>query len=395
MSSVEREEFRTQPAEVRRAHTLSPMSSLARAVLIHGPIHRGDLLRRLQLTPPTLTRLSKPLLDGGVIVEAGETLSGTVGRPAKPLDIPRNPRRFLGVKLTSETAFGVVSDQRALAFARADRALASHDVSVVVDAIAELFDELNHDGDEAIAGVGVSVGGRVIGNRIVDNVRFLEWTSVDLGGALEDRLGVPVTIENDLIALIEGEHWFGLGRSMRDFAVITIGAGIGYGLVWDDSVVRTPETGIELGGHLPLAPGGPRCFRGHHGCATAMLTVESIREQVREATGDELSYEQILEGAAQGEPVLKHIVDAAARALGRYIALAANLAMVHQVLLAGEGTGILDVARTEVMRVIDEERDPDARPITIVVDETGFGIWAKGAAAVAIQTSFDRSIAAL
>lgn len=371
------------------------MVSLARAVLIHGPIQRGELLRRLQLTPPTLTRLSKPLLDSGVIVEAGETFSGTVGRPAKPLDIPRNPRRFLGVKLTSETAFGVVSDQRARAFAWGDRALPSHDVSVVVDAIAELFAELNHDGTEAIAGVGVTVGGRVLNNRVVDSVRFLEWTSVDLGGALEERLGVPVTVENDLIALIEGEHWFGLGRNMRDFAVITIGAGVGYGLVWDDVVIRTEATGIELGGHLPLEPGGPRCFRGHYGCATAMLTVESIRNQAREVTGEELQYEQILEGARQGDPALKEIVDRAARALGRYIALAANLAMVHEVLLAGEGTGVLDVARDEVMRVLAEERDPDARPISLVVDETGFGIWAKGAAAVAIQTSFDRSIAGL
>lgn len=395
MSLADREAQNAQRPESRRSHVLSPMTSLARAVLIHGPIHRGELLRRLQLTPPTLSRLSKPLLDSGVIVETGETPSGTVGRPAKPLDIPKNPHRFLGVKLTADTAFGVVSDQRARAFARADRALAGHDVSVVADAIAELFVELNETGEAAIAGVGVTVGGRVINNRVVDNVRFLEWTSVDLGGVLEERLGVPVTVENDLIALIEGEHWFGLGRTMRDFAVITIGAGVGYGLVWDDVVVRTPETGIELGGHLPLEPGGPRCFRGHHGCATAMLTVESIREQVREATGEELGYQQILSRAADGDPALKQIVDRSARALGRYIALAANLAMVHEVLLAGEGTGILDVARDEVMRVIEEERDPDAHPITLVVDETGFGIWAKGAAAIAIQTSFDHSIAGL
>ncbi|QAV70910.1 ROK family transcriptional regulator [Salinibacterium sp. UTAS2018] len=382
-------------AESRRVDVLSPTTSLARAILIHGPIQRGELLKRLQLTPPTLTRLSKPLLDSGVIVEAGETLSGAVGRPAKPLDIPPNPRRFLGVKLTSETAFGVVSDQRARAFARADRALASHDVDAVIDAIANLFDQLNDDGENAIAGIGVTVGGRVIDNRVVDNVRFLEWNSVDLGGALEARLGVPITVENDLIALIEGEHWFGLGRSMRDFAVITIGAGVGYGLVWDDTVIRTAETGIELGGHLPLEPGGPRCFRGHEGCATAMLTVDSIRAQAHEATGAELSYDEILERAAAGDAALRAVVNRAARALGRFIALAANLAMVHEVLLAGEGTGILDVARDEVLRVLHEERDPDAHPISLVVDETGFGIWAKGAAAVAIQTSFDRSISAL
>jgi len=395
MSLADRDELLPTASELRRAHTLLPMPSLARAVLIHGPIQRSELRRRLELTPPTLTRLSKPLLDNGVIIELSETPNGTVGRPAKPLDIPESPRRFLGVRLTSDTAFGVVSDQRGRPLARANRALASGTVSAVVDAIAELFAELTLSVSESIAGAGVTVDGRVSHNRIVDSSRALGWSHVDLGGALEERLGVPVTVENDLIAVVEGEHWFGLARNMRDFAVITIGADVGYGLVRDNVVVRTVATGIELGGHLPLDAGGPRCSRGHSGCAAAMLTAASIRQQAHEATGEDLSCEQILARSRQDEPALREIVDRAARALGRFIALVANLAMVHEVMLAGEGAGIINVARDEVMRVITEERDPDAPLISLVVEENGLEIWADGAAAVAIQTSFYRSIAAL
>jgi predicted NBD/HSP70 family sugar kinase len=126
-----------------------------------------------------------------------------------------------------------------------------------------------------------------------------------------------------------------------------------------------------------------------------MLTAASIRQQAHEATGEDLSCEQIFARSREGEPALREIVDRAARALGRFIALVANLAMVHEVMLAGEGAAIINVARDEVMRVIAEERDPDAPLISLVIEENGLEIWADGAAAVAIQTSFDRSIAAL
>ncbi|HEU0182199.1 MAG TPA: MarR family transcriptional regulator, partial [Agromyces mariniharenae] len=90
---------------------------LAREVLIHGPISRAELGRRLGLSPASLTRLSKPFLDRGLLVEASETLQGSTGRPARPLDVPVDAGRFVGIKVTGESAFGAVTDLRAGAVA--------------------------------------------------------------------------------------------------------------------------------------------------------------------------------------------------------------------------------------------------------------------------------------
>ncbi len=88
---------------------------------------------------------------------------------------------------------------------------------------------------------------------------------------VEAATGIPTIIDNDLVAFTEYEHWFGAGRGLDRFAVVTLGAGVGYGLVIHDEIVRSDEFGIGLIGHWPLDPFGPVCSEGHRGCAKAIL----------------------------------------------------------------------------------------------------------------------------
>ena len=251
---------------------------LVREVLIHGPIARAELGRRLGLSPASLTRLSKPFLDRGLFVEGAVELAGAVGRPAKPLDVRVDLQRFVGIKLTGDQALGVLTDLRAKTLGEHVADLAGHSPEEVVEALAAVVEALaGSAGDVAeLAGVGVSIGGKVTGQQVVLRAPFLEWREVDLGGMLSRRLGLPVVVENDVVALTEAERWFGLGRGIDDFAVVTTGAGVGYGLVIHGRQVITPDTGLGLGGHFPLDPTGPICADGHRGCSTAMLSTTSM-----------------------------------------------------------------------------------------------------------------------
>lgn len=364
---------------------------LAREVLIHGPIARSELGRRLGLSPASLTRLSKPFLDRGLFIEAPERLDGAVGRPAKPLDVRVGAQRFVGIKLTGDRAFGVITDLRANTLASASTPLSGHEPSVVVDAIETVVGELTSTAGEPLpTAIGVSVGGKVTGSRIVARAPFLDWRDVDLGHAIEARLGLPATIENDVVALTEAEHWFGLARGASDFAVITIGAGVGYGLVVHGRQMTTADTGLGLGGHFPLDPAGPLCADGHRGCSTAMLSTWSMCATAGVGLGREVGYEELLTLAIKGNPVAAQVVDAAGRALGRLIAAAANLAMVGTVVLSGEGIALATAAAAPIQAAIAADRDPDAEPVRILIDDPDFGAWARGAAAVAIQSAFGR-----
>ncbi|QIG38672.1 ROK family protein [Microbacterium sp. 4R-513] len=357
--------------------------ALARAVLIHGPISRSALTSRLNLSPASLTRLAKPFLDRGFLIELDDSADGSVGRPVRPLDISPGLGRFVGVKITGEALHVVTTDARAALLDARSVSLTSTEPAAVAMQIRDSISS------ERPPGVGVSLGGSVRGS-VAEFSPFLGWEEVPFGAILEDLVGVPVTLENDLVALTEAERWFGLGRGIPGFTVLTIGAGIGYGLVVNGEVVRSRQAGVGLAGHLPLSANGPVCQLGHRGCAQAMLTSGSIAAQVSASVQRPVDYGEALALAAAGDPAARTVVDAAADALGRFVALAANLSLQPASVLAGEGMGLFAAAEERVRAAIDADRDPRADPIELYVDETGFTAWARGAAAVAIQAAVDR-----
>lgn len=361
-------------------------AALARAVLIHGPISRSALTARLGLSPASLTRLTKPFLDRGILVELDDVVDGSVGRPTRPLDVAPDSGRFVGVKLTGDRLYAVATDIRAAVMASSESELQNTDPQAVAQSIVDAVRDLHA---EEIIGLGISIGGSVR-DGIVERAAFLGWNDVDLALDLSQRLGVAVIVENDLLALAEAERWFGLGRGIDGFSVITIGAGVGYALVVHGEVVRSREAGLGLGGHIPLAANGPVCHLGHRGCAEAMLTSGSIAAQVSAALQRSVSYHEAMLLARAGDLAARAVTDAAADALGRFIALAANLTLQHSVVLAGDGIELYEVARDRVQAAITVERDPLADPVAVHVDPSGFFGWARGAAAVAIQAAIAR-----
>ncbi|MET8770118.1 ROK family transcriptional regulator [Streptomyces sp. NPDC004658] len=367
---------------------LSPAErSVAIEVLVHGPLSRTELARRLRLSQGSLTRLTKPLIESGLLVEApeaGGTGGSRQGRPSQPLDIVAESRSFLGFKITADRVHGVVTTLRSEVTDRLDRPLTSHDPDAVAAVLAEMTTALSgrHPAPE---GIGIGVGGRVRERAVVGESAFLGWRDVPLGALVRERTGLPVVVENDVAALVEAETWFGAGRGLDRFAVLTIGAGIGYGLVLGGRRVPYDEEDRGFGRHWIIDPYGPLTPEGARGSAVSLLTIPSIRYQIRAATGRDIGYEEILAGAAAGEPMAFRVVDEAARALGTLVAQIANFAMPQKILLAGEGVGLMDVAGSTVRDTLRSHRHPLAAPVDLETKVSDFHDWARGAAVLAIQ----------
>jgi predicted NBD/HSP70 family sugar kinase len=358
---------------------------LARLVLVRGPISRGELAKELKLSVASLTRLGKPLLDAGLLVEGALVADGTVGRPVRLLDVRNDSAWFVGVKVAGDLLQAVLTDLRATILAEATLAIADTSIGTVVEGIAQLTEQLGAHPDVHVTGVGVSLGGQVRPDGVVHRAPFLGWKEVPLGKLLAARLELPVVVDNDVTALVAAEQWFGAGREVADFAVITVGAGVGYGLAIRNHVIRTADTGLGLGGHFPLDPNGPMCMDGHRGCSTAMLSIPSICLQISAALGRPVDYEQALELAEEGNRAAVAVLEAAAKALGVLMAAAANLTMVDMVVLGGEGLALFTTRKATVLAALAAGRDPEAEPVTVRVASADFTEWARGAAAVAIQ----------
>lgn len=313
-----------------------------------------------------------------------------VGRPVKPLDVTPGLGAFVGIKITGDSLFAVLTDARARVMADREVAIEDPSPASVVAQVAQIVESLREETAPPIVGLGISLGGVVDDTGRVIRAPFLGWADVKLGADLGTTTGLPVVVENDVVALVEAERWFGAGRGRSGFSVITVGAGVGYGLVVGGESVHTREAGVGLGGHIPLDPTGPLCPEGHRGCSTALITSLGMSAQMQAALGRPVEYDEVLSLARAGHPAASAVVDAAARGLGRLIALAANLTMQPTVVLAGEGLGLWDIAETRIRAAAAADRDPLADPVEILVDESGFGAWARGAAAVAVQAAIAR-----
>jgi glucokinase len=173
----------------------------------------------------------------------------------------------------------------------------AEDVEAIEDAVAELVGELatRHD----ITAVGVGAAGYVDSARAT--VMFapnLAWRDVDLKAELEERVEVPVVIENDANAAAWGEFRFGAGHDVDDLLLITLGTGVGGGLVVDGELYRGGFGVAAEIGHLRLVPGGVRCGCGMRGCFEQYASGSALERDVRDlAAGQSTGSDSLLERA--------------------------------------------------------------------------------------------------
>ena len=365
--------------------TTSSGGGLMRMVLIHGPISRKDLGQRLGLSPASLTRLSRPLLEAGLLTESAHS-EGIVGRPMKSLDVRAEALAYGGVKLTADRVFAVCTDLRARVLGSAEFELTSHQPSRVFTTVRRAL-ECASSGRE-LEGVGVTIGGQISGTRVLHSL-FMGWKDLDLSPMFA-RLGKAFVLENDVTALTAAQHWFGVAKGMRDFALLTVGSGVGYGLVIHDELVVTPDNG--LGSHLPLFEDGPICLLGHRGCSSALLSTGGLLDMHEElSVGHRVTEEQFRAELQRPDSAASQVMRRSAAALGRLAAAISSLTLVDTVIVSGESARLYAANRAETQKALDAGRTEGSRPVRLVFHEDGFEEWAQSAAAMAIRSSFGTS----
>ena len=356
---------------------------VALEVLRRGPISRSEIAQRLQLSPGSLTRLSAALVDRGVLLEVGEHNDGRVGRPRRLLDVRADAQHFIGMKLRESEAIAALTNLRGEVLASGEWPLADRSPDAVVGVIAQIVDELR--GGRRVHGIGVGIGGIVQSRSRVSNAPFLGWSDLPLAQMITEHTGIDAIIDNDVAAFTEYERWFGDGRDTDRFAVVTLGAGTGFGLVANGGLVVNEDYGIGLIGHWPLDPSGPLCPRGHRGCATSILNSDAIARHVSQALDRRVDYEQALELAASGQPAALRVFTDAARGVGRILAAICNLTLPERIIIGGEGVGIARVANAEMIAALRADRDPRATTPPIIISQGDNVEWSRGAAVLAIQ----------
>jgi glucokinase len=155
-------------------------------------------------------------------------------------------------------------------------------IETVAQAITEVKDGFK------VGGVCVAVPGRILAseNKVISAPNLHEIEDIRLDEEIGRRTGLMVTVENDANAAAWGEFRFGAGRGLQHMVSITLGTGVGGGIITHGMLLRGAQgAGGELG-HVTIDPTGPRCGCGNYGCLEALASGTAIQRRAREVANE-------------------------------------------------------------------------------------------------------------
>src|SRR5258706_4735024 len=311
-----------------------------------GPLSRTDLARLCGLPGATITQIVGDFVAADLISEvtSGESSGGR--RPIL-LSIQARAGYAVAVKLREDGMTLTVCDLTcAVIHHREDSlptgALPFEAVEVIARAVERCIKEAGIP-RKRVLGVGVGLSG------LIDSARgscrysaILGWRDVELGSALEFKLRLPVRIDNDVNTLAVAERYFGAGRDAANFLMLTLGRGIGLGIVIGGEIYRGSSGGAGEFGHMTIdtAADAPVCNCGKRGCLEAIASDYGI---LRAATGADPGHHvedaigTLIQRARAGDEATRAIFTRAGTALGIALANLANIFDPSQVLISGAG----------------------------------------------------------
>jgi len=308
----------------------------------------------------------------------------------------------------TKIAAGVV-DETGKLLAHTRRETPAQDSAGVLSGIADAVRELaaTHE----VAAVGIGAAGFVDASR--STVMFapnLAWRDEDLRSSLSGRLHLPVVVENDANAAAWAESRFGAGRDHDDVAVVTIGTGVGGGLVQSGRLLRGGYGVAAEIGHITMVPYGRRCGCGLQGCweqyGSGRALVTEAREIGRhspafaagllEAAGGDpeaITGEMVTEAAQRGDVGALHCFDEISRWIGLGLAQLAAVLDPTLFVIGGGVSAAGEVLREPIERVFRSNLTGRGhRPVAEVrLAELGWEAGMVGAADLA-RTHYDTAV---
>jgi glucokinase len=247
----------------------------------------------------------------------------------------------------------------------------------VVDRIAQMVEDVIRQTSEETGAtredfIGVGIGSPGPLDRaqgVVITTPNLGWQNFPLRDEVSRRVGLPATLDNDANCATFGEWWCGAAKGHRNVAGVTIGTGIGGGLILDGKLYHGSSDAAGEIGHSTIDSTGRKCKCGNYGCLEAYASGPAIAERAREALADDgtsrilaladgdpgrITAQLVYEAARQGDPVALEVVRDTAKFLGIGIANLLNVFNPDMVVIAGgvtqAGDTLFDPLRAEVKR---------------------------------------------
>jgi glucokinase len=226
-------------------------------------------------------------------------------------------------------------------------------ISDIVNSIVALRDRIR---DKKLAGVGIGVPGFIVIEKglIVGSNNLPEFEGFPVRDEIERRLGTHVILENDANAAALGEKWIGAGRDVDDLVLMTLGTGIGGGIISGGKIVHGYLGMAGELGHITVIPNGNPCGCGNTGCLEKHASATAIAAMGRLLSlGDNITSEGVYRLAVNGNERARMVFENMGSALGIALATMVNIFNFPLFLLSGGVLPAWEIFAPAMMREVE------------------------------------------
>lgn len=328
-----------------------------------GGVSQAELVVLTGLSRSTISSIVSELREARLVVEGprpGHQRPGSRGgRPATGLQLRKESAAAVGIDFGHTHVQVAVADLQLNLLARRFRDVeVDHAAAAAMDIAAELVDEALAEAgvDRAeVIGVGIGVPGPVDqAHGLVGSSTILPgWVGLRVAEVMQQRLGLPVEIDNDANLGALAELTTGAAQGVSDVVYIKASTGVGAGLIMGGRLHRgITGTAGEIG-HTTIDENGSLCYCGNRGCLETLAGAPAILRMVERGRG-ELTFTRVLALADEGDPVCRRALADAGRQVGVAVASICNLLNPERVVVGGllsrAGDLVLDPIREAVNR---------------------------------------------
>jgi predicted NBD/HSP70 family sugar kinase len=381
---------RADQTTVRRAN----LGVVLRDILSAGACSRADVAARTGLTRGTVSSLVGELVELGFVRETGETAAPKgVGRPGVTLELADV---MVGVGLEVNVDYVAVSVEDFTGAVRYERRSYRDNRGSAPGPVLDRLGRAARDALDAVSaeglrpmGISVAVPGLV--EEASGTVVFapnLGWHGIPVAAELEQRLGLPVLVENESNLAALAEHWTGAAVDIDDFVCVFGEVGVGGGVVLGGRLFRGSHGFGGEFGHVSVDPEGRTCACGSRGCVETLVGQEAIAADAGIALSGRTRglTDELVRRAQEGSEDVVRVLKEAAHWLGVALASTFNVLDLRAVVLGGCFGPLSPWLVDDVRRTL-EERSLAARSGSFAVLTSAFGDGAavRGAAALTLH----------
>jgi predicted NBD/HSP70 family sugar kinase len=368
----------------------------------YGPISRTDVAERTGLSAATITGIVAELIESDIVFEkeAGDSSGGR-----RPILLSINPHGgyVVGLKLAEDNVTAALLDLEATLIGTHVEAFGKQSPQDAIDRLSAVVEKILAKSElqkEQLIGVGVGLAGIVDAEHgVLQHSPIFGWHDFNLKEALQDRLEVPVYIDNDVNTLTLTEKWFGAGQGVDHFLTVTIGRGVGLGIVIDGQLYHGSRGGAGEFGHTIIDPEGVQCDCGKRGCLETIVSDPALMRAAAQAHAAGRLKPAVSDIAAlvelgeAGDPAVTAIFKLAADALAQGIANLINVLCPQLIIISGEGIRAGDLIFEPMFAALPQYVMPGLREhIDIRIDDWEDHAWARGAAGIVLRDFFESPI---